>query len=107
MSDEVLAKSALGIGPSAAVITLGSSGALAAGSWGWQRVPAFRVDPVDTTAAGDAFNAGLAVALGQGSTPLVEAVRYANACGALATMKMGAQPSLPPADAVRRLMASV
>ena len=107
MSDDALAKSVLGIGPSAAVITLGANGALAAGSWGWQRVPAFRVDPVDTTAAGDAFNAGLAVALGQGSASLVEAARYANACGALATMTIGAQPSLPSADAVRKLMESV
>jgi len=95
MSDEELAKMALGLGPSAAVITLGADGALAAGSWGWQRVPSYRVEAVDTTAAGDAFNAGLVVALATGDRNLVEAARFACACGALAATKLGAQPSLP------------
>lgn len=106
MTDEQLAKGVLGLGPSAAVITLGAQGALAAGSWGWVRVPAFKVTPVDTTAAGDAFNAGLAVALGQGNMALDQAARYACACGALATTRMGAQPSLPDAAAVEQLVTS-
>jgi len=105
MTDEQLAKAALGLGPSGAVITLGAEGALAAGSWGWVRVPAFLVKPLDTTAAGDAFNAGLAVALSRGGMSLEQAARYASACGALATTKMGAQPSLPDAAAVDALMA--
>jgi ribokinase len=105
MTDEQLAKSVLGLGPSGAVITLGAEGALAAGSWGWVRVPAFPVRPVDTTAAGDAFNAGLAVALGRGDMSLDQAARYASACGALATTKMGAQPSLPDAASVEAFLA--
>jgi len=105
MTDEQLAKSVLGLGPSGAVITLGAEGALAAGSWGWVRVPAFLVTPVDTTAAGDAFNAGLAVALGRGDMSLEQAACYASACGALATTKMGAQPSLPDAATVETFMA--
>jgi ribokinase len=105
MTDEQLAKSVLGLGPSGAVITLGAEGALAAGSWGWVRVPAFPVKPVDTTAAGDAFNAGLAVALSRGGMSLEQAARYASACGALATTKMGAQPSLPEAAAVEAFIA--
>jgi ribokinase len=105
MTDEQLAKSMLGLGPSGAVITLGAEGALAAGSWGWVRVPAFPVQPVDTTAAGDAFNAGLAVALGRGDMALDQAARYASACGALATTKVGAQPSLPDAASVEAFMA--
>jgi ribokinase len=104
MSDEQLAKSILGLGPTSAVITLGAQGALAAGSWGWVRVPAFDVQVVDTTAAGDAFNAGLSVALGQGNSALDQAVRYACACGALAATKRGAQPSLPEAAAVQELI---
>ncbi|MCD4687153.1 MAG: ribokinase [Anaerolineae bacterium] len=103
MSDEDLAKRALGLGPSSAVITLGAQGALAAGSWGWTRVMPFAVTPIDTTAAGDAFNAGLALALGRGDA-LDQAAQYANACGALATTKFGAQPSLPGADAVDLLI---
>ncbi len=55
---------------------------------------AFRVTPVDTTAAGDAFNGALAVMLADGRE-LEEAVRWANAAGALAATRRGAQPSLP------------
>jgi ribokinase len=104
LSHEQLAKSALGIGPTSAVITLGSQGALAAGSWGWVHVPAYVVQTVDTTAAGDAFNAGLAVALGQENTSLEQATRYACACGALAATKLGAQLSLPYYNEVYKLM---
>ncbi len=105
MDDERLAKHALGLGVPSVVITLGKEGALAAGSWGWTRVPSFAVETVDTTAAGDAFNAGLAVALGRGGSNLPEATRYACACGALATTKFGAQPSLPYEEAVQHLLA--
>jgi ribokinase len=66
-------------------------------------VPAFKVAPVDTTAAGDAFMGGFAVALAEGK-PFAEAVRWGNAAGALATTKMGAQPSLPERRAVENLI---
>jgi ribokinase len=104
MSDEQLAHLALGLGVSGAVITLGAQGALAVGSWGRVRVPPFAVSPVDTTAAGDAFNAGLAVALATRQKNLPDAAQYANACGALATTKYGAQPSLPRAAEVEALL---
>ena len=86
------------------VITLGADGALVADAQGLTHVPAFEVQPVDTTAAGDAFNAGLAVALSYDAEDLDGAVRYANAVGALATTRMGAQPSLPTAAAVEALI---
>ena len=92
--DERLAKGVLGMGPQGAVITLGADGALVAGSWGWVRVPAYKVVPVDTVGAGDAFNAGLAVALGEGGS-LEEAARYASAVAALAVTRPGAQPGMP------------
>ena len=60
---------------------------------------ALPVDVVDTTAAGDAFTAALAVALAEGRSPS-EALRWACATGSLAVTKAGAQPSLPTRDAV-------
>lgn len=81
------------------IVTMGSRGAYLHSDDDSRRIPAFRVQPVDTTAAGDAFVAGLAVAVGEGR-PLAEAVRFAAAVGALATTKHGAQPSLPERTAV-------
>ena len=58
---------------------------------------------VDTTAAGDAFVGGFAVALAEGR-PLSDAVRFANAAGALAVTKLGAQPSLPTRQEVEQFL---
>jgi ribokinase len=60
--------------------------------------------PVDTTAAGDAFNGALAVATAE-RKPLVEAARFASAAAALATTKAGAQPSLPLRPEIEQLLA--
>ncbi len=57
-------------------------------------VPAFEVDVVDSTGAGDAFNGALAVALGEGRE-LRPAVRFASAAAALAVRRLGAQSSIP------------
>ena len=57
-------------------------------------VPGFKVDVKDTTAAGDSFNAGLAVSLAKGHS-LTESIRYANAVGAMSVTKMGAQSAMP------------
>jgi ribokinase len=59
-----------------------------------ERVPAFQVRAVDTTAAGDAFTAGLAAQYLR-TGDLGRAARYANAAGALAATRLGAQPSMP------------
>jgi ribokinase len=69
-----------------------------------RHVPGFRVPVVDTTAAGDAFNAALAVGLAEGM-PLPAAVRFANAAGALACTKMGAIPAMPTRAEVDTLLA--
>jgi ribokinase len=57
-------------------------------------IPAFNVNAIDTVAAGDAFNGGLATALIE-NLPLPIAVRWGSAVGALSTTKLGAQPSMP------------
>jgi len=87
----------------AVVISLGSAGAAVYDGCGLRSFPAHRVKVVDTTGAGDAFRAGLAVMLAQGR-PLDEAVRFANACGALACTVLGAEPSMPRLDAVEKLL---
>jgi len=56
--------------------------------------PAFAVRPVDTVAAGDAFNGGFAAAFSE-EKPLNEVLQWANAAGAISTTKPGAQPSMP------------
>ncbi len=94
----------LQLGPRAVVITLGGDGAAIIGRAGAVQVPGFAVPVVDTTAAGDAFVGGLAVALLR-ELPLRDAVRFANGCGAVAVTRAGAQPSLPRRDEVERLMA--
>jgi ribokinase len=69
-----------------------------------RHVSGFRVPVVDTTAAGDAFNAALAVGLAEGMG-LYEAVRLANAAGALACTKPGALPAMPTRAEVETLLA--
>lgn len=84
------------------IVTLGSKGALLVTGEEVTHVGAFQVEVVDTTAAGDAFIGGFASVLD--SSSLAEAVRYGCACGALATTKFGAQPSLPTKEEVEKLM---
>lgn len=103
---EAVAAALLERGVKTVVMTLGANGALVANAQGMTHVPAFKVNPVDTTAAGDGFNAGLAVALSYDADDLVGATRYANAVGALTTTRMGAQPSLPTAASVEALLTS-
>jgi len=87
------------------IVTLGANGARVISEGIDQHLPAHEITAVDTTAAGDAFNGALAVAIAEGK-PLLEAVSYGMAAGALASTKRGAQPSLPTRDAVENLLAS-
>ncbi|MDH4198517.1 MAG: PfkB family carbohydrate kinase, partial [Candidatus Aminicenantes bacterium] len=57
-------------------------------------IPAFEVEVVDTTAAGDTFNGALAVALAEGQD-IFEAARFGNAAAALSVTRLGAQASIP------------
>ena len=76
------------------IATLGADGAVAAAGGETIAVPTLRIDPVDTTGAGDTFAGVLAAYLGTGA-PLAEAMRKAAAAGALACTRFGAQPSFP------------
>lgn len=99
------AQTLLAQGPQAVVLKLGPRGALwaTADAIGWE--PAFPVQVVDTAGAGDAFTAGLVFTLLQGR-PLPQAVRFANACGALAASRFGTMPAMPWADEVAALVAT-
>jgi ribokinase len=84
------------------VMTMGEQGALIVTGSSITRMPAIQVTAVDTTGAGDAFNAGLATALGFGSN-LEEAVQFAIVCGGLAVTGSGVIPSLPHREDVMRI----
>jgi len=96
------------------IVTLGSKGVLIVDKYTSKHVDTYQVNVVDTTAAGDAFIGGFAARLLESDSLLSDmrelapaiqnAVRYGCACGALATTKFGAQPSLPTKQEVERLM---
>ena len=87
------------------VVTLGDEGALAVSRGAIvARATPPSVDVVDAVGAGDAFCAGLCDALSK-NYPLQRAVEWAVVCGALATTRHGAQPSMPSASAVDEAIA--
>ena len=104
-SAEAAAKVLLATGVPVAVVKLGDQGAYYASGSSSGIVPPFRVDAVDTVAAGDAFGAALAVALSEGSS-LPDAVRYGAAAGALAVSRPGAQEAMPARREVDALFTS-
>ena len=76
------------------IITLGANGALVFDGEHCEVVPAYKIQAVDTTAAGDVFNGALVVALSEGRT-LPEAVRFACKASAISVTRPGAQNSVP------------
>jgi ribokinase len=82
------------------IITLGGEGVYCLNQKEEIWLEAFKVKVVDTTAAGDAFIGAFAYGLSKGKT-LQDALRFASAAGALATTKLGAQPSLPTKKRIR------
>ncbi len=95
----------LRLGVGAVAVTLGAQGALYLSGAEEIHSPAFPVEVVDTTAAGDAFTGALAVALAQG-LPLPQALRRANAAGAIACTRPGSGASLPTAHEIEALLNS-
>lgn len=93
----------LEIGVQRVILTRGAHGAMIVTRDGYVNIPAFQIDVVDTTGAGDAFNGTLATYLA-GGMPLEPAVRHAAAAGALACTKLGVIPALPGANEVAQLL---
>lgn len=102
-SAQVAAKILLLKGAKVAIITLGEKGVLIARDDEYEHVPAYTVNAVDTTAAGDAFTGALGACISSGMS-LAEAVNHAMAAGALAVTTVGAQSSLPVLDDVKKFM---
>jgi ribokinase len=99
IAPELVARELIRTGVRQVVMTLGESGALIVTSSSAMHISATRVTATDTTGAGDAFNAGLAMALACGEN-LEEAVRFAVITGGLAVTKEGVIPSLPAREEV-------
>ena len=94
----------LAAGVSTLIVTRGGAGSDLVTTVGQRTVSPFAVTPIDTTGAGDAFCGALSAQLAAGAD-VIDAVRYANAAGALATTAVGAVPSLPTRQAVEALVA--
>jgi len=101
---ELAARSLANGGRLRVIVKMGDAGALLVDADGQAFWPALRVEAVDATGAGDAFNAALAVALAEGR-PLPEAGRLAVAAGALCVTRAGAQPSMPTRQEVESALA--
>ncbi len=92
-------------GPDRVIVTLGADGAVHFDGTEVRTFDAFPIEAVDSTGAGDAFVASLAVSRGEGAR-LHDAVRHASAAGALAAQRRGGIPSLPTREEVEALLAS-
>lgn len=101
---EEASKTLLEKGVKNVIVTIGKRGALLSNKAGSVICPTFtEVKAVDTTSAGDTFNAGLAVGLAEGR-PLMEAIRFANAAAAISVTRRGAQTSIPTKEEADRLI---
>ncbi len=92
----------LQMGAQSVVLKLGKQGCYYFDGTNEIHMPGYEVPVVDTTAAGDAFTSALALAWGQADIPYV--LDFANAVGALACTKFGAQPSMPYFEEVKKFL---
>jgi ribokinase len=92
------------LGVSSVIVKLGDQGCVYCGADGTLAAPPFAVRAVDSTAAGDTFNAALAVALVEGAG-MEDALRFANAAAAISVTRAGAQTSAPARADVETLLA--
>ena len=102
---EAAARGLLSRGCRNVIAKMGSRGAMLVSASGTEMMPGFSVRAVDTTAAGDSFNAGFAAALSEGRS-VPEAIRFANAVGALSTTAVGAQGAMPTREEAEAFLAA-
>jgi ribokinase len=93
-SADAAATALLDAGVSKVIVTLGEQGALFASKSRSEHFPAPKVQPIDTTAAGDTFVGGFAAALADGKSES-DAIRFGQVAAALSVTRSGAQPSIP------------
>ena len=107
VENEADAEKAAGIlvakGVEKVIITLGAQGAFVLTKDEKVNVSAYKVDAIDTTAAGDTFCGALAVALVEGKS-LKESLQFASAAAAISVTRIGAQPSVPARDEIDGFM---
>jgi ribokinase len=99
-----LARDVLALGPKSVVLKLGDAGCFYTDGREEIYAPGFKVEAVDTTAAGDTFNAALAVALSEGRR-IDAALRFADAAAAISVTRLGAQSSAPDRAEVEAFLA--
>ncbi len=97
------AKQLLNRGVKTVILTLGEKGAYLFNKDTECYIEALKVDVVDTTGAGDAYNGGLAAALAEGKD-VIEAAKFANVVGALSVTKIGTAPSMPYRDEIEKYL---
>ena len=85
------------------LITMGGQGVYINDGTKEKMIPAYRVNAIDTTGAGDAFNGGFVTALAEGKD-VFEAARFGNAVAALSVQKLGTTPSMPTREEVDAFM---
>jgi len=93
------------LGPKAAVITCGPDGAYYSDGVDRDHMPAFRIDAVDTTGAGDVFHGAFAFGLTQG-WELREVVRFASAVSAIKCTRLGGRAGIPTFDQTMEFLKS-
>lgn len=88
------------LGISGVIITLGSKGSFVSLNGKSEQIPAFKVDAVDTTAAGDTFIGALSSELNPDLSNIHDAIVYASKASSLTVQKLGAFPSIPKRESV-------